>query len=62
MTICRTSEWNHLRISLLHVVLEPNALASNKELVEQGVCRAASLGSEWIVTPELCISGHQFVD
>jgi predicted amidohydrolase len=62
MTICHTSERNHLRISLLHLALEPGALESNKELVEQGVCRAASLGSEWIVTPELCISGYQFVD
>jgi predicted amidohydrolase len=47
---------------LLHLALELGALESNKELVEQEVCRAAGLGSEWIVTPELCISGYQFVD
>jgi predicted amidohydrolase len=62
MIIYRPSEWNHLRISLLHLALKPGALESNKGLVERGVCRAASLGSEWIVTPELCISGYQFVD
>jgi predicted amidohydrolase len=57
-----SEEWSRLRISLLHLALRSGALESNKELVERGVCRAASLGSEWVVTPELCISGYQFVD
>jgi predicted amidohydrolase len=55
-------ERSNLRISLLHLALRPGALERNKELVGQGVCRAADLGSEWIVTPELCISGYQFVE
>jgi predicted amidohydrolase len=55
-------ESKHIRISLLHLALKPGALQPNKELVERGVCRAASLGSEWILTPELCVSGYEFVD
>ena len=53
---------SELRISLLHLRLKPAALASNYALLERGILAAAATGADWIVTPELCISGYQFVE
>lgn len=51
-----------LRISLLHLALEPGAPGRNCSLVERGIRTAAGLNADWVVTPELCISGYQFKD
>ena len=51
-----------LRIALLHLAPIPADLAHNRHLVEAAVTTAAGLGAEWIITPELCISGYTFTD
>lgn len=53
---------SELRISLLHLALKPGELASNYAIVERGIRAAAATRGDWIVTPELCISGYQFVE
>lgn len=49
-----------LRVALLHLAPIAGAVAHNRRLVEMAVERAASAGAEWIVTPELVISGYTF--
>jgi predicted amidohydrolase len=53
---------NGLRISLLHLALQAGALDSNQALVERGIRAASGFGADWVVTPELCISGYRFPD
>lgn len=53
---------NELRISLLHLALQPGELEHNRELVEWGMHTAAELDSDWVITPELCITGYQFTE
>jgi predicted amidohydrolase len=48
------------RISLLHLSLEAGALNSNLATIERGIKVAAAKGADWVVTPELSISGYQF--
>ena len=50
-----------LRVSLLHLAPVTGDIAGNRDLVERATRRAAAAGSQWIVTPELCISGYVFV-
>jgi predicted amidohydrolase len=50
------------RISLLHLSLEAGALDSNLASIERGITVAAAKGADWVVTPELSISGYQFAD
>ena len=49
-----------LRIALLHIAPRAGDLEYNCRLVESGVIAAAAEGAEWIVTPELCLSGYEF--
>jgi omega-amidase len=51
-----------LRIAILHLAPLPGDLAYNRRLVETAVTRAAGLGAKWIITPELCLCGYDFVD
>jgi predicted amidohydrolase len=51
-----------IRISLLHLALKAGDLQTNYELLEQGIHLAAAAASDWVVAPELCISGYQFID
>src|SRR5262249_30979789 len=51
-----------IRISLLHLAVKPGALAENCALVEKGMRIAASLGTDWVIAPELCISGYEFTN
>ena len=53
---------NVVRIALLHLALAPGSLEMNFAAVEHGVSIAAEQGADWVVTPELCISGYQFTD
>jgi N-carbamoylputrescine amidase len=52
----------NLRISLLHLAPVLGDVENNRRLVESAVKVAADLGSDWAVTPELCIPGYLFAD
>ena len=56
------SEKNELRIALCHLAAKPGELASNRSEVAKAVEVAAREAADWIVTPELCVSGYGFVD
>jgi predicted amidohydrolase len=49
-----------LRISYLHIAPELGNIEGNRGLIERGTELAASLGSDWVITPELCIPGYLF--
>lgn len=51
-----------LRIAFLHLAPIPGDLAHNRRLVETAVRTAAGLGADWIITPELCLTGYTFAD
>jgi 5-aminopentanamidase len=53
---------NDFKISLLHLALEPGALARNFALLERGIRTASTLQADWVVAPELSISGYEFTD
>jgi predicted amidohydrolase len=49
-----------LRIALLHLAPRVGELEFNRRLLEAAVSTASELGADWVVTPELCLSGYQF--
>jgi predicted amidohydrolase len=49
------------RIALLHLSLEADALDTNLAAIERGIGIAAAKETNWVVAPELCIRGYQFV-
>src|SRR4030095_12237734 len=49
-----------LKIALLHLAPLVGNISYNQSLVESGLTTAAELGVDWVVTPELCISGYEF--
>jgi predicted amidohydrolase len=49
-----------LRIAMLHLGPRLGDLEYNRRLLETAVTTAAGLGAEWVITPELCLSGYQF--
>ncbi len=51
-----------LRVALLHLAPQPGEIARNQRAIEEAVTRAAALGADWIVTPELAVSGYEFTD
>ena len=51
-----------LRLAFLHLAPIAGDLAHNRRLVEDAVTAAAELGAEWVITPELCITGYTFAD
>jgi predicted amidohydrolase len=51
-----------LKISLLHLALKPGAMRHNYAMIERGVRIAAASDADWVIAPELCISGYQFID
>ena len=51
-----------VRISLLHMAPVTSDIAHNRQLVERGVAAASGLGAQWLVTPELCVSGYLFFE
>src|SRR5690348_2741471 len=53
---------NEIRISLLHLALGAGTLDGNLATVERGISIAAAQEADWVVTPELCISGYQFTN
>ncbi|HEU4438000.1 MAG TPA: carbon-nitrogen hydrolase family protein [Methylomirabilota bacterium] len=51
-----------LHIALLHLAPLAADVAHNRRLVEAAVAAAAGAGAEWMITPELCVSGFTFAD
>jgi predicted amidohydrolase len=51
-----------LRLAILHLAAVPGDLVHNRQLVETAVTKAAELGADWIVTPELCVCGYAFAN
>lgn len=51
-----------LRIAFLHLAAIPGALAQNRHLVTVALVKAADLGANWILTPELAVTGYAFAD
>jgi predicted amidohydrolase len=49
-------------LALLHLDPRPGELERNRAAIENAVRRASALGSRFIVTPELAVSGYGFRD
>src|SRR5215510_7215378 len=54
------TEMNSRKIALLHLSTAPGAIQQNQYLIVEGIKAAAALGAQWIITPELAVSGLQF--
>ena len=53
---------NALRIAMLHLAPAAADVAHNRRLAEQGLARAAAGGAQWVITPELFITGYKFAE
>lgn len=51
-----------LRIAKLHLAPVTADLQHNRILAERGLARAADLGADWVITPELFITGYKFAE
>ena len=51
-----------LRVAMLHLAPELADVAHNRGLAEKGLARAAALGAQWVITPELFITGYKFAE
>ncbi|MGM0852695.1 MAG: carbon-nitrogen hydrolase family protein [Bacillota bacterium] len=51
---------NKLRVALLHLLPIAGDIKHNQRLIEKAVKQAADHGVDWIITPELAVSGLQF--
>jgi len=49
------------RIAFLHISLVPGDIKRNRYVIVEGVKHAAAQGAQWIIAPELAVSGLQFV-
>lgn len=49
-----------MRIAFLHLSPAPGQFRDNIARIEAGIARAADLGAEWVLTPELATSGYTF--
>lgn len=45
---------------MLHLLLHAGEIKTNQSLITQAVQKAAEKGADWIITPELAVSGLQF--
>ena len=50
----------HGRIALLHLAVVPGDIQRNQYVIVEALKAAAALGGQWIITPELAVSGLQF--
>ena len=46
----------------MHLAPITSDIAHNRDLVERATRTAAAAGAQWVVTPELCISGYLFME
>jgi predicted amidohydrolase len=51
-----------MKLAFLHLSPKLGDLAYNRGLIERAIHQAADAGAEWILTPELCQSGYDFVE
>ena len=51
-----------LRIAMLHLAPVVADVEHNRKLAERGLARAAELGADWVITPELFITGYKFAE
>ena len=51
-----------IRIAMIHFAPEPGRLDANRLRIEQGTRLAAEKGANWVLTPELAVSGYAFAD
>ena len=51
---------NMIRIALLHLLPIAGEIEYNRNLIEKSIKRAAEKNVDWIITPELAVSGLQF--
>lgn len=51
-----------LRVAMLHLAPELADVDHNRALAEQGLARAADLGAQWVITPELFVTGYKFAE
>lgn len=51
-----------IRIALLHLAPCLGDLHYNRRLIDRAVSTAAACGATWILTPELCVCGYDFMD
>jgi N-carbamoylputrescine amidase len=49
------------RISFCHIAPVTGQIEQNRQLLEQAVLVAAKGGADWVITPELCVSGYLFL-
>lgn len=47
---------------MLHLSPELADVAHNRALAEQGLARAAEMGAQWVITPELFVTGYKFAE
>jgi predicted amidohydrolase len=51
-----------VRIAFLHLAPIAGEPAGNRRLIAEALAVAAGEGAEWILTPELCVTGYTFAD
>src|SRR5688572_12601849 len=49
-----------MRIAMLHLAPRLGSFSYNHSLLQTAVIAAAEMGAEWVVTPELFLSGYDF--
>lgn len=54
------SEPDNLKIAMLHLELKYADLDHNAQLIEAGIELAAKQGADWVMTPELALTGYRF--
>ena len=51
-----------LRVAMLHLAPVVADVAHNRSLVERGLACAAQMGAQWVITPELFVTGYKFAE
>ena len=51
-----------LRVAMLHLSPELADVAHNRVLAEKGLACAVEMGAQWVITPELFVTGYKFAE
>ncbi len=54
------NEAKTIKIAMLHLELKYADLDHNAQLIERGIELAAKYGADWVMTPELALTGYRF--